>query len=87
MDDYRNSIKEGQKYLSGNYLEKSPSSPKGVISFYPYQKKYVFFFPESIVFPFAPFKEGKKGTLFITEDDYTQIILFVEQTKMSNLAF
>ena len=86
MDDYKNSIKEGQKYLSGQYLEKSSCSPKGVISFYPYEKK-CFFFPESIVFPFAPFKEGKKGTRFITEDDYTHIILFVQQTKMSNLAF
>ena len=32
-------------------------SPKGLLTFYIYEQKSVFFFPESIVYPFVLFKE------------------------------
>ena len=60
-DDYKNDIPAGQKYLSGHYLEKESRSRKGGISYFFHDKKTVHFHPESIVYPFVPFKEEHKG--------------------------
>ena len=88
-DDYKNKIVQGQKYLYGHYLEKLSRTPKGLMSYYVYEQKNIFFFPESIIYPFVPFNELKKGKKIIyqiREDDYTEIILFVQETNMSTLS-
>ena len=84
MDDYKNIIPAGQRYLPGHYLEKGSRSPKGD-SYRIYNKKIVHFYPESITFPFVPFQEthkGKKNTLILSNEDYCDIIYFTEETKM-----
>ena len=85
MDDYKNIIPAGQMYLSGHYLEKESRSPKGGNSYRIYDKKIVYFYSESIIFPFVPFEEthkGKKNTLFLSNEDYCDIY-FTEETKMA----
>ena len=58
----------------------------GGISYFVHDKKTVHFYPESIVYPFVPFNEehkGKKNIFFITNEEYCEIIYFVEETKMA----
>ena len=91
MDDYQQLVRAGQHYLSGHYLEKMSSSPKGGQMYQVNNNKSVFFFPESIIHPFANFEvkaggktaKSAKKTLFIKDTDYCDILYFIEQTKMA----
>ena len=88
MDDYNNLIKIDQHYILGHYLEKESCSPKGGLSYSVYTKKTVYFYKESIIYPFVPLHEkqkGKKSTLFISNNEYCDIIHFVEETNMARL--
>ena len=85
MDDFNHQIVEGQSYISGYYLEKKSDISKG-ITYTINTNKRVFFFPESIVYPFVNFMEnskGKKNTMFISNEDFCEVLCFVEKSKMS----
>ena len=65
MNDYNNLIVAGQDYLSGFYLEREEMGEKGGITYSMYTKKTLFFFKESIEYPFVQFEtshKGKRGT-------------------------
>ena len=86
-DSFKHDIKAGQEYISGYYLEKQSETLKG-ITYTINEKNSVFFFKESIVYPFVNVEEKpakKKKTLYISNNDYCDIIRFVEEAKMAVL--
>ena len=85
MDDFHHLIRKDQNYVSGYYLEKRFDTAKGK-TYSVNMKKNVFFYKESIVRPFVNFVEnenGKRKTMFISNEEYCEVIYFVEETKMS----
>ena len=73
---------EGQHYISGCYLENL--SPTNGYKYTVNMKESVFLFPESIICPFVKFKEnltGKRKTMFISSDDYCEILYQAEESK------
>ena len=85
MDDINHLIKKDQHYISGYYLEKHFDTTKGK-TYSVNTKKNVFFYKESIVHPFVNFvknQNGKRKTMFISNEDYCEVIYFLEETKMS----
>ena len=88
-DSFKHDIKAGQEYISGYYLEKQSETLKG-ITYTINEKNSVFFFKESIVYPFVNVEEKpakKKKTLYISNNDYCDIIRFVEEAKMAVLTY
>ena len=86
-DGCKHDIKAGQEYISGYYLEKRSETLKG-ITYTVNEKKSIFFYKESIVYPFVNAEEKpdkKKKTLYISNNDYCDILRFVEETKMAVL--
>ena len=86
-DDYNHSVVAGQKYLSWFYLEKHSENSRGV-TYTLNLRNNVYFYPESIVFPFVNFQmnaKGKKNTMFLSSYDYYDLLKFVEQNKMSTI--
>ena len=59
-DDYGNVIGVGQSFIEGSYLEEVNSTKNGIT--YKLSKKIVFFYKESVVYPFAQLTEKRKGT-------------------------
>ena len=88
-DDYNHKIKAGQSYLSGHYLEEiTHKTKKGGYLYYVDDNKTVFVFKECIVYPFVQFEEikiSKKQYLFLANEEYCEIIYFIEETKMGAL--
>ena len=81
MGDSHHSIKAGQEYVSGCYLEKR--SERGNMHC---EQESVFFFKESIVYSFVNVQEKsvkKSKTMFIYNEDFYDILHFVEETKMA----
>ena len=70
----------GQNYIEGHYLEEIYSNKRGII--FKMSKKTVYFYKESVVYPFVQVKEEKKGH-FLTIDDYVNILTYVENTGLS----
>ena len=66
IDDYGNHIKAGTRYYSGNFLESW--GPCGGCEKFQLMEKNMFFFKESVVNPFAPFKENKGHHIISSED-------------------
>ena len=87
MDDFNHLVVKGQTYLSGFYLEKKAETSKGV-TYTINKNKTVYFYPESLVYPFVNFQEdykGKKNTMFISNEDYCEVLCFIEKSKMSKI--
>ena len=86
VDDYGHTIAAGMEYLVGSYLEKCNETKNGQL--FKMMGKDVFFFKEthlfSIVYPFVNFQE-QKGNYFIANDDYCDIILYIENNGMREL--
>jgi hypothetical protein len=78
-------ITEGQKYISGFYLEKKTETSKG-ITYCINTKKSVYFYPESNTYPFVNFQEkpkSKKGIMFLSASDYCDVLCFVQTNRMA----
>ena len=77
-------ILPAQTYITGHYLEKKKEKKDG--KYYHISKNQVFIAKESVVYPFVNFKhehKGKSGELFFSNEDYTEILNFVEHTNMA----
>ena len=72
IDDYNNTI------ATGHYLEEIYSNKRGMI--FKMSKKTVYFYKESVVYPFVQVKEEKKGH-FLIIDDYVYILNYAENTR------
>jgi len=82
-DDYNHVIVAGNFYIEGNYLERQYETNKGHY-FNVTKKKSVYFFQESVVYPFVLFQE-KGGKLFVTNDTIVDIIYYVENNGLSSI--
>ena len=61
VDDYGHQIALGQNYLIGHYFERDFSSSKHE-QLYTCMKKKIFFYKESVVYPFVNFQSNKTTT-------------------------
>ena len=80
--DTATDVSSDHTILSGRYLEKKKEKKDG--TYYHISKKQVFIAKESVVYPFVNFKhehKGKSGELFLSNDDYTEILNFFEHTN------
>ena len=66
VDDYRHTITAGMEYLVGSYLKKCNETKKGPL--FKIMGKDVFFFRETIVYPFVNFQEQKGNYLIANHD-------------------
>ena len=85
-DRVDHTILPGQTYITGRYLEKKKEKKDG--TYYHISKNQVFIAKESVVYHFVYFKhehKGKSGELFLSNEDYTEMLNFVEHTNMSML--
>ena len=82
--DYGHVVQKDEEYVSGYYLEKHSETCKGKM-YSINKKKDVFFFKESIIYPFMNFTEvnGKKKRMFLSNEDYCDLLHFVDETKMA----
>ena len=81
-DDYGQNIFQRQQYVVGNFLERTRSTKKGLL--FKEESKKTYFFKESIVYPFVQFSTLKME-LYLTNNDFADILAFVEQTGMASL--
>ena len=81
-DDYGHKISQGQQYVVGNFLERTRSTKKGLLL--KKESKKTYFFKESIVYPFVQFSTLKME-LYLTNNDFADILSVVEQTGMVSL--
>ena len=77
MDDYNHLITEGQKYISGFYLEKKRLKPQKVLPILSIPKKSVYFYPKSIIYPFVNFQEKPKYKKECFYQPVTTVMYFV----------
>ena len=87
QDAYGHQATKGQDFIWGHYLEEEKTLSKGVVYKFDETKK-VFFFKESIVYPFVNVEEkyDRNGKMnFFLKTDYCEALIFVEETKMSLL--
>lgn len=82
IDDYLHKIPPGEEYLVGHYLERESSNSKGQLFYV--TKKEVYFYKECIVYPFVNLKE-RKNKWFISNEDYVDVLYFVENTELYSL--
>ena len=80
-------ILPGQVYITGRYLEKEKKRElkKGI--FFKIRNQ-VFIAKESVVYPFANFQSAYKGKpceLFLRNEDYIEMLNFVEHSNMAML--
>ena len=85
-DSYNHEIKAGQDYIHGHYLEKDSENKNGTL-YRIHENNDVYFFKESIIYPFVNVEEknGKHKKLFLPNADYCDIIHFIEESKMALL--
>ena len=89
-DDYGHFIKGGTRYYPGNFLEsRGPcreefEGKKLQGEKFQLMEKNTFFFKESVVYAFTPFKEIK-GFYAISMKDYCDILTFVDSSGMASL--
>eukprot|EP00794_Sanderia_malayensis_P020851 gene20851-22896_t len=81
-DDYGFTVQPGQQFIEGHFIELINTSSKG--RFYISASKTAFFFKESVVYPFVQMS-NVKGKRFMNNNDYAEILYFVEQTGMASL--
>ena len=82
VDDYGHQIAIGQSYLIGNYFEKEARSSSKHGQMYKCMKKKVFFYKESVVYPFVNL-ESRKNNYFITNIDFYYVLSYAEHNGMS----
>ena len=70
------------KGIVGNFLERTSSTKKRLL--FKEKSIKIYFFKESIVYPFVQFSTLKME-LYLTNNDFADILAFVEQTGMASL--
>ena len=70
-DDYGIKIPEGCKYLQGKFLEKVTESNEKLT--FKLMKKTIYFYPESVVYPFVNFYE-ENGNYIIGNTNFCEIV-------------
>ena len=80
VDDFNHKISAGNYYVSGHYLERQYEKKNG--QFFKESKKVVYFFKESVVYPFVA-GEQKSGKLFISNEMIVEILSHVENNGLS----
>ena len=83
-DSYDHIIAPGMPHLSGLFLEKNDRFSLIKKSVYSRTKKVTYFFKESILYPYISMQQGKHG-LKLSAEDYTDILLFIERNRFSQL--
>ena len=81
-DDYRHIVHTGQGYFEGYFLEEVNSNSKG--RNFKLVPKIAFVFRKSIVYPLVQFEE-RKDKLFITIQDYVEILYYIEEKGLASL--
>ena len=81
-DDWGETISPGQAYIEGRYY--LPKHSRKNDSVYTLDKRKVFFYKESILYPFVQHSPTKDG-IIIPNSEKCDIIYFVEFTGMSSL--
>ena len=81
-DDNSHTIHPGQNYYEGHFLEQVNFNKKGRI--YKVGKKVEFVFRTSIVYPLVQF-EQRKDSLFLNNNEYVDILLYLEQNGYNTL--
>ena len=85
VDDYGHKVNEGDRYISGHYLEidVKSSTKKGYC--YRLASKTAFIHKESIVCPHVDLQEVGNNRYFITMREFSDILVFMEKTCMAYL--
>ena len=81
-DDYGHKISQGQHYVVGNFFKRTRSTKNGLL--FKEEPKKTYFFKESIVYPFVQ-SSTLKMELYLINNDFADILAFVEQTGMASL--
>ena len=76
FDSYNNCIIPGVRFLKGHFLERSDTGKD--FSLFKVSKLVTFFYRETILYPFVPLSESKKG-LKLMNNDYSDIIKYAEK--------
>lgn len=82
IDDYGNKVADGVYYIAENFFEYLSDAHNKKT--YKLSKKVPLFYKECIVYPFVNITEGKKG-YEIANNDFTDILYYVEQNGFSHL--
>ena len=82
-DDCEHAVVAGQRYIIGDFLERSRSNSQGY--YFKVDIKTSYFYHESIGYPFAQFTE-KKNEFLIENSEYLEIIHFIGHTGMASLS-
>jgi hypothetical protein len=81
MDDYNNVIPKGTVFFTGHFLEHVMIGTRCMI-YKLIKDKTTHFYKESVVFPFVNIKDERKG-LVLNDEDYTDILMYVEKMDSS----
>ena len=73
MDDYKNVIAPGLRYIEGGFMGKVDVLAKGFL----YKLRKNTFFKESVAYPFVEFKGHKKG-FFLSMEEYIGVLNHVD---------
>jgi len=80
-DDYNGIIPKANVYHTGYFLEKINFDKKSRT--YKMEKsKVTFFYKESVLFPFVNFHVNKGDNLILKNEDYTDIVVYIEQNSL-----
>ena len=77
-DQYGNQVPAGQPFLTGRYLERGRHP-----NIYCRSKRTLYFYKESIVYPFVQAQETKKGFL-VSDIEFCEILKYVESNNLSS---
>ena len=71
IDDYKNFIVPGFRYIEGRFTEKVDVLAKGFL--YKLFQKKTFLFNKSVVYPFVQFRGHKKG-FFLSMEEFVEVL-------------
>ena len=83
-DDYGHKISMGQMFIRGNYLEKVYSSNKTSAK-YKCMEKLVYFYKGNVVYPFVNFEKQNQHYFVISNNDFCEVISYVQHYGMGAL--
>ena len=81
-DDYGHKISQGQQYVVGNFLERTRLTKKGLL--FKEESKRLTSLKKALCTLFVQFSILKME-LYLTNNDFADILAFVEQTGMASL--
>ena len=84
VDDYQHEIFPGMVYNVGHFFEKNEKCSTYKKTVYHLAEKFTFFYKENILYPYVNLQDGKTGP-FLSMEDYTDIIYYIENNGFSHL--